>query len=52
MRSEVEPNGRLRYWAYVVETGRWLRIVLEPAGETLHNSFFDDPFGRRVARGE
>jgi len=44
MRTEVQPNGRIRYWGYIAEVGKYLRVVTEPDGETVHNAFFDRGF--------
>jgi hypothetical protein len=44
IRSEVQPNGRIRRWALISEVGRYLRVVTEPDGETVHNAFFDRRF--------
>jgi hypothetical protein len=45
LREEVQADGRLRRWAHVPEMGdRFLRVVLLPDGETVHNAFFDRGF--------
>ena len=44
IRTEVQPNGRIRYWAYITEEGKYLRVVTEADGETVHNAFFDRRF--------
>lgn len=44
VRTEVQANGRIRRWAYIVEAGKYLRVVTEPDGETVHNAFFDRRF--------
>jgi len=44
IRTEVQPNGRIRYWGYVAERDKYLRVVTEPDGETVHNAFFDRRF--------
>lgn len=44
VRTELQPNGRVRRWAFIQETGRYLRVVTEPDGETVHNAFFDRRF--------
>lgn len=44
IHTEVQPNGRIRYWAWIPEADRYLRVVLEPDGETVHNAFFDRRF--------
>jgi hypothetical protein len=43
-RSEVQDNGRIRRWALIEEAGKYLRVVTEPDGETVHNAFFDRGF--------
>lgn len=41
-REHVQLDGRIRRWARIPEAeGRWLRVVLLPDGETVHNAFFD-----------
>ncbi len=44
IRREVQANGRIRYWGYIEEAGKYLRVVVEPDGETVHNAFFDRRF--------
>jgi hypothetical protein len=44
IRTEVQPNGRIRHWGYVPEMGQYLRVVTEPDGKTVHNAFFDRRF--------
>jgi len=44
IRVEVQANGRIRYWAFISEVGRYLRVVTDPDGETVHNAFFDRGF--------
>jgi len=44
LRAEAQPNGRIRHWAFVPELGRYLRVVTEPDGETVHNAFLDRGF--------
>ena len=39
-RSEVQQNdGRIRYYGYIEEAGKWLRVITEDG--KLHNRFFD-----------
>lgn len=41
----VQEDGRIRRWAAIDEAdGRYLRVVLLPDGETVHNAFFDRRF--------
>jgi hypothetical protein len=44
IRIEVQANRRIRRWAFIVEADRYLRVVTEPDGETIHNAFFDRRF--------
>lgn len=44
LRVEVQPNHRRRFWGYVEEIGRYLRVVTEPDGETVYNAFLDRRF--------
>jgi hypothetical protein len=42
---EIQPDdGRVRYWIFVPELGRHLRVVTLPDGVTLHNAFPDRRF--------
>jgi len=43
-RREVQPDGRIRYWIFVEELGRFLRVVTLADGETVHNAFPDRDF--------
>lgn len=44
VRTEVQTNGRIRHWALIPEVSKYLRVVTEPDGETVHNAFFDRRF--------
>ena len=44
---ETQPDGRTRRWVYVPEEHKYLRVIVEPDGETVHNALFDRPFNRR-----
>jgi hypothetical protein len=44
VRTKVQANGRIRRWAFISEMGKYLRVVTEPDGETVHNAFFDRRF--------
>jgi len=48
IRSEVQPDGRLRFGGEVPELGarRFVRVVTLPDGETVHNAFLDRGFAR------
>ncbi len=41
--TEVQSDGRIRKWKKIGE-GKFLRVVLLPDGETVHNAFFDRSF--------
>lgn len=47
--TEVQVDGRIRYWAFVAEAGHYIRVVTEPDGALL-NAFFDRTFERRRER--
>lgn len=45
LREQTQADGRIRRWAQVLEMdGRFLRVILMPDGETVHNAFFDRRF--------
>jgi hypothetical protein len=44
VRTQVQPNGRVRHWAFIPELGKHLRVVTEPDRETVHNAFADRGF--------
>jgi hypothetical protein len=45
VREVVQTDGRIRRWAAIPEMdGRFLRVILLPDGETVHNAFFDRSF--------
>ncbi len=44
IRTEVQANGRVRHWAFIVELKKYLRVVTELDGETVHNAFPDRRF--------
>ena len=43
-RREVQPDGRVRYWIYVGELKKFLRVVKLEDGETILNAFPDRDF--------
>ncbi len=44
-RIQIQADGRIRIWAKIMEAeGRYLRVVLLPGNETIHNAFFDRRF--------
>ena len=44
-REFVQADGRIRRWARIEEAGgKYLRVILLPDKETIHNAFFDRGF--------
>jgi hypothetical protein len=44
-KEVIQADGRIRRWAAIAEAdGRFLRVILLPDGETVHNAFFDRRF--------
>jgi len=43
--KEIQPDGRIRYWARVDGLGgKYLRVVTLEDGVTIHNAFIDRGF--------
>jgi hypothetical protein len=43
-RRELQADGRIRLWGWIGWRGRWLRVIIEPDGETVHNALWDRRF--------
>ena len=43
-KIEIQPDGRYRYWIYIEEIGKYLRVVTLEDGETILNAFPDRNF--------
>lgn len=44
-RKEIQPEGRVRFWAKVEKLGnKYLRVVTLADGITIHNAFVDRGF--------
>lgn len=44
-RELIQQDGRIRVWAPIAEMDdRYLRVILLPDRETVHNAFFDRSF--------
>jgi len=40
--EQIQSDGRIRRWARIDEAGgKYLRVILLPDAETIHNAFFD-----------
>jgi hypothetical protein len=45
VNERFQADGRIRRWTRVPEMeNRYLRVILLPDGETVHNAFFDRRF--------
>ena len=45
IKEAIQKDGRIRRWAPIAEMdGRYLRVILLPDRETVHNAFFDRSF--------
>lgn len=44
VRTEVQTEGRVRYWVFIEELGKYLRVVTLEDGVTVHNAFPDRGF--------
>ncbi len=44
VRKEVQKDGRIKYWGYVKELKKYLRVVTLEDGKTVHNAFPDRNF--------
>lgn len=42
--EEIQEDDRIRRWVYIEAVDKYLRVVLLPDGETVHNAFFDRDF--------
>ena len=36
IRTEIQSNGRIRYWAFISEMDKYLRVITEPDKKGLH----------------
>jgi hypothetical protein len=44
VQRESQPDGRIRYWIFIEELGKYLRVVTLEDGETVLNAFPDRNF--------
>jgi hypothetical protein len=45
VKEVIQQDGRIHRWAPIQETeGRYVRVILLPDRETIHNVFFDRGF--------
>ena len=45
--EEIQGDQRIRRWAFIEQEEKYLRVVLLPDKETIHNAFFDRDFRRK-----
>ncbi len=50
--TEVQEDGRIRKWKKIEEEDKFLRVILLPDGETVHNAFFDRSFKEGINESE
>ncbi len=43
-KEEQVEDGRIRYWIFIPELGKYLRVITLEDGETVHNAFPDRNF--------
>ena len=46
--TEVRGDGRIRKWKKIRKEGKFLRVILLPDEETVHNAFFDRSFKEEI----
>ena len=44
LHTEVQKDGRIKMWGKIAEADKFLRVIVLPDGETIHNAFFDRNF--------
>jgi hypothetical protein len=44
LKTEIQEDGRKRYWGFVPELNKIIRVVVLEDGETIHNAFMDRSF--------
>ena len=32
LHTETQPDGRIRYWGFIVEADKWLRVIVDGRG--------------------
>ena len=45
--TELQPDGRVRYWGYVPELNHYIRVVVDLDGETIITTHIDSRFRPR-----
>ena len=42
--SQVQSDGRTRYWGWVAALQQYIRVVVDPDGDTIITAFIDSNF--------
>jgi hypothetical protein len=50
IHTVVQSNGRICRWGYIAEANKYLRVITESDGETVHNAFLTAASGARNDR--
>ena len=40
-KTVIQSDGRIRKWSKIIESNKYLRVILLEDGITVHNAFFD-----------
>lgn len=40
----LQPDGRIRYYKYIAEVDKFIRVITLNDGQTVHNAFYDRRF--------
>jgi hypothetical protein len=44
IKTKIQPTGRIRYWGYIEELQKYVRVITLADRETVHNVFPDRNF--------
>ena len=44
---KLQSDQRIRFYKYIIEVDKYLRVIVLEDGETVHNAFFDRSVKRR-----
>ncbi len=46
--KEAQLDKRIRYWVYITDLNKYLRVVTLEDGKTVHNAFPDRNFKKKI----
>ena len=46
VHSEIQTDGRVQYWSYLAAFQHYVRVVVDPGGDTIITAFVGSRFGR------